>query len=99
MSAPNQPRKNSFIRDLAKAAVLASCVAFFGGMGIMSALPADTSAATTTSAYPGEPVYYQELKNLGGGIYLCEVWMRSGPSTIIKLTASEKAKLWRRIDL
>ncbi len=95
MLAPNQPGNTSFIKELAKVAVLVSCVAFFGGLGIMSALAADASATATTSEYPGEPVYYQELKNLGGGTYLCEVWVGSRASTIMKLTASEKAKLWR----
>lgn len=95
MLAPNQPRKTSFMRELLIAAVFTSCVAFFGAMGIMTVLPADTSAAATASEYPGEPVYYRELKNLGGGTYLCEVWVGSRASTIMKLTASEKAKLWR----
>jgi hypothetical protein len=51
-------------------------------------------AVETTEAYP--MVYYRELKHLGNGVYLCEVWAHNNMNTtIMKLTASEKAKLQR----
>jgi hypothetical protein len=54
----------------------------------------DSVRVESTEAYP--IVFYQELKNLGGGNYLCEVWTQYRvDATIIKLTASEKAKLQR----
>jgi hypothetical protein len=93
MPAPNQPRKVSFIRELIKVAVFASCVAFFGGMGIMAGITTPASA-DSPAAYPPRIVYYNELKNLGGGSYLCEVWSHPNlNTTLMKLTASEKAKL------
>lgn len=96
MLAPNQPRKTSLLRELVIVAVFTSCVAFFGSMGIMTVLPADASADTTKTTQTQEVVRYRELKNLGGGLYLCEVWTQySVDATIIKLTASEKAKLQR----
>ena len=50
--------------------------------------------AVESVTYP--VVYYQELKNLGGNSYLCEVWAGNNDRrTIMKLTASEKAKLQR----
>lgn len=95
MLTPNQPRKTSFMRELVKIVVVASCVAFFGGWGIMTALPADTSASTTKTVRT-QMVHYRELKNLGGGNYLCEVWTTTYlDNTLMKLTASEKAKLRR----
>jgi hypothetical protein len=98
MLAPNQPRKTSFIRELAIAAVFISCVAFFGAVGIMSCMvetaQADPAATAAAETYP--IVRYRELKNLGGGNYLCEVWTQSYlDTTLMKLTASEKAKLQR----
>ena len=98
MLASHKPTVKSFIMELLRIAVFSCCVAFFGGMGIMSALPADTLAATNTEAAQTQVVYYQELKNLGGGNYLCVVWIPyGGRATIIKLTAIEKAKLQRGI--
>jgi len=99
MLAPNQPRKTSFIRELAIVAVFTGCVAFFGAMGIMSCMVETAQAdpavtIETTETYP--IVRYRELKNLGGGNYLCEVWTDSYlDTTLMKLTASEKAKLQR----
>jgi hypothetical protein len=84
------------MKELLKVAVLASCMAFFGGVGVMTVLPEFAKADPTTATSPIQIVYYQELKNLGGGSYLCEVWSQANrDSTIIKLTASDKAKLKR----
>ena len=97
MLAPNQPRNTSFLRELAIVAVFTSCVAFFGSMGIMSCIVEPAQADTPAVAAEAYPmVYYRELKNIGGGNYLCEVWTTSYlDTTLMKLTATEKAKLRR----
>jgi hypothetical protein len=65
------------------------------GMGTALKLE-DTPAATAATAETYPIVRYRELKNLGGGNYLCEVWTQSYlDTTLMKLTASEKAKLQR----
>jgi spore maturation protein SpmB len=97
MLSSRKPTAVNIVKELLKIAVLSSCFAFFGGMGMMAVItePAQAASATTDAeAYP--IVFYQELKNLGGGNYLCEVWTQYRvDATIIKLTASEKAKLQR----
>lgn len=55
-----------------------------------------TQHSLDSSAHSPPVAYYHELKNLGNGNYLCEVWSPSTLGvTLMKLTASEKAKLKR----
>jgi hypothetical protein len=66
------------------------------GWGMGTALKLEDAPAATAETESAPVVYYHELKNLGNGIFLCEVWTsRDRGSTILKLGHYEKLKLQR----